>query len=130
MAPLEFLAPFAAGLAAALAVGLGDVLDDFAEALGLAALDVFVVLDVSAALVCFGDAFFPGAADLASFDRSAIAAPAPDLASRGFAVDGFFAEMVLLIGVPPKEAAIDINGRLDGKFRRVRGRPEIARISG
>lgn len=94
---LELLAAFPGDLVAALAAGLAEAFDDFAEASGLAALDVFAALDASAALACFGGAFFPDAADFASFDRSAIAAPAPVLASRGFAAVGFFVEMVLLI---------------------------------
>jgi hypothetical protein len=100
--PPEFSGPFEPGLAVFVVdLAPADAFDAaFAEAFGLAVPEDFAGLGASAALVRFGDAFFPDAADFASFDRSAIAAPAPVLASRGLAVFGFFSETVRFIWCP------------------------------
>lgn len=67
-----------------------------ALAFGLAALDVLADFG-EAALVDLSDAFFAVAAGLASFERSAMAAPAPVFDSIAFEPEGFFVEAALLM---------------------------------
>lgn len=87
---------------AALAVDFGAELevapdvDLAALALGLAAVDVLADL-VDADLADCDDAFFAVAAGLASFERSAMAAPAPVFVSIAFEPEGFFVEAALLM---------------------------------
>ncbi len=87
---------------AALAVDFGAELEAAPDAevaafaFGLAAVDALADLG-DAALVDFAGAFFAAAAGLASFERSAMAAPAPVFVSVAFAPVGLFVEAALLM---------------------------------